>query len=173
MMDQTKIVANGVVVSLEYVLTVDGEEIDSSGAEPLQYLQGYNNIIPGLERELAGLGIGESKDVVVAAKDAYGEVDPDAFADIPRDQFPPSMTPTVGERIRVRTDNGRVTTAAICEVTEDNVRLDLNHPLAGKVLNFRARIADLRDATPDELAGGRVGGCSTCGSSGGCNGSCG
>ena len=86
------IVAQDIVVSMEYTLTVDDQLIDSSeGYGPLQFLQGHRNVIPGLETELFGLQIGETKEITVAAKDAYGEYDDNAFVDIPRDQFPPSF----------------------------------------------------------------------------------
>ena len=103
MSNQINTVSDGLVVSLEYTLTVAGQVIDASGDAPLEYLQGYNNIIPGLERELAGMELGESKEVLVAAKDAYGEYDAEAFYDIPRAQFPASYRLEVGAPVRVRT----------------------------------------------------------------------
>ena len=174
---ETKIivVSDGLVVSLDYSLTVEGKLIDSSGETPLEYLQGYNNIIPGLERELAGMGIGESKDVVVTPKDAYGEFDAEAIFDVPRANFPSSYRLEVGVPIRVRTDQGRIMTAYVQALDEKNIKLDLNHPLAGKELFFHASIVDLREATQDELEAGRVGGaaCASCGSASDCGGSCG
>ena len=81
-------VKDGHVVSMEYTLKVDGEVTDTSeGREPLEYVHGAGNIIPGLERELTGMSVGDSKDVVVAAADGYGEEDEKAFMDVPRDQF--------------------------------------------------------------------------------------
>ncbi len=173
MAEQTMIVRDGLVVSLDYTLTVGGQVIDASGQTPLEYLQGYNNIIPGLERELDGLALGESKEVVVAPKDAYGDYDPGAVFDIPRAQFPAGFQFEAGAPVRVRTDEGQVTTAYIQALDEQSVKLDLNHPLAGKELFFRARIVGLREGTLDELAAGRVGGaCAGCGSAQDCGGSC-
>jgi len=174
MSGRTKGVSDGMVVSLDYMLTVEGRVIDASGDIPLEYLQGYHNIIPGLERELAGMVLGESKDVVVAAKDAYGEVDAEAIFDIPCSDFPEGYQLEVGAPVRVRTESGHVTTAVILSVGNDNVKLDLNHPLAGKDLFFRAKIVALREGTPDELALGRIGGsaCADCTSSQDCSGSC-
>lgn len=170
----TMIVTDGLVVSLDYTLTVEGKEIDSSGETPLEYLQGYHNIIPGLERELTGMVLDESKEVVVTPKDAYGEFDAEAIFDIPRANFPTSYTLEVGAPIRVRADNGQVMTAYVQSLDETNVKLDLNHPLAGKELFFRAKIVGLRAGTQDELDAGRVGGayCASCGSSSDCGGSC-
>jgi FKBP-type peptidyl-prolyl cis-trans isomerase SlyD len=174
MTEKTNIVSDGLVVSLDYTLTVDGKVLDASGETPLEYLHGYRNIIPGLERELAGMALGESKEVAVAAKDAYGEYDPEAIFEVPRAQFPSAYRLEVGAPVQVRTDTGHVMTAYIHAVGEESVRLDLNHPLAGKELYFRAKIVGLREGTMDELAAGRVGGasCACCGSSEDCNGDC-
>ena len=168
------LVAEGLVISLDYTLTVDGEVIDSSGAQPLDYLQGHNNIIPGLEQALDGMAVGETRDVEVAPALAYGEYDPEAIYALPRSQFPASFNLHIGAELRVRADNGRVMAARVCSLDEENVKIDLNHPLAGKTLHFRATIAGIRPATGDELAAVRVGGasCSSCGSSSGCSGSC-
>lgn len=167
------IVAEGTVVSLEYTLTVDNEVIDQSGGKPLEYLQGYHNIIPGLERALTGMGMGESRDVIVAPVDAYGEYDPEAVYELPKSQFPPSFNLKVGAQLRVRADDGHVLNAHVTRIDGETVKIDLNHPLAGKTLFFRATIARIRPATEDELAAGRLGGsCSSCGSSSGCSGSC-
>src|ERR1041384_8725027 len=85
-------VQNDVVVSMEYTLHVDNEEIDSSnGQDPLQFLVGHGNIISGLEREMMGMKVGESKDVVIQPADAYGEFDDQAFMDVPRKEFPSDM----------------------------------------------------------------------------------
>ncbi len=174
MSEQANIVSDGLVVSLDYTLIVDGKVIDASGETPLEYLQGYNNIIPGLERELAGMSLGESKEVVVPAEDAYGHYDPEAVFEVPRTQFPPVYRLEIGAPVRVRTDEGRVMTAYIHSISEESVKLDLNHPLAGKELFFRAKIVGLREGTLDELAAGRVGGaaCACCGSSADCGGDC-
>jgi FKBP-type peptidyl-prolyl cis-trans isomerase SlyD len=81
-------VQDGVVVSMEYTLHVDGELLDSSdGQGPLQFLVGYGNIIPGLENEMMGMKIGDSKKVIVQPVDGYGEFDEEAFMEVPRDQF--------------------------------------------------------------------------------------
>jgi FKBP-type peptidyl-prolyl cis-trans isomerase SlyD len=167
------LVAENRVVSLDYTLTVDNEVIDSSGSTPLEYLQGHNNIIPGLERALTGLSVGQTREVTIAPEDAYGEYDPDGIYILPRSQFPPSFDLKIGAALRVRADNGRVLTASVIHIDENEVKIDLNHPLAGKTLHFRATIAAVRPAAPEELAAGRVGGtCSSCGSSSSCSGAC-
>lgn len=142
---------------MEYTLHVDGQLVDSSeGRAPLEFLQGAGNIIPGLEEELYGMELGESKNVIVSAEDGYGEPDPDAFVDVPRAQFPAEIPLEPGIELQVRDDTGRVLLARIDRVDDQNVRLDFNHPLAGKELNFQVKIVGLRDATEEELEHGHV-----------------
>jgi len=167
------IVAEGTVVSLDYTLTVDNEVIDSSGEKPLEYLQGYHNIISGLESALDGMQLGETREIQVAAADAYGEYDPEAVYELPKSQFPPNFNLKVGAQLRVRADDGHVLNAHVTRIDGETVKIDLNHPLAGKTLFFRASIAGIRPATEDELVAGRLGGsCSSCGSSSSCSGTC-
>jgi FKBP-type peptidyl-prolyl cis-trans isomerase SlyD len=173
MEQELAVVTENVVVSLDYELTVDGAVIDSSAEAPLEYLHGHGNIIVGLENALMGMVPGETKMVTVAPEDAYGKVDPEAFVDLERGQFPPNFPVEIGRALRLRTDEGTIRNGLIAEINGDDIRVDLNHPLAGKELLFRATIVGLRPATEDEVRFGRVGGCSSCGSSGGCGGSCG
>src|SRR5215208_7689811 len=101
-------VQNDVVVSMEYTLHVDNEEIDSSkGQDPLQFLVGHGNIITGLEREMIGMKVGESKDVVIAPADGYGEFDEEAFMAVPRGAFPTDMTIEEGSELTVKDDSGQ------------------------------------------------------------------
>jgi FKBP-type peptidyl-prolyl cis-trans isomerase SlyD len=148
-------VQDGQVVSMEYTLHVDGEIIDSSdGHEPLEFLQGAGNIIPGLEDELYGMSLGETKNVVVAAEEGYGELDPDAFIDVPADQFPPEIPLEVGIELQVHDENGQAMMARIDQINGESIRLDFNHPLAGKELVFDIKIVGVRDATEEELEHG-------------------
>lgn len=152
-------VADGMVVSLDYTLRLDdGEVVDSSeGREPLAFLQGQGQIIPGLERALYGMSIGAEKNVVVSAADGYGEDDPDAYELVSRDMFPDNIDLTPGTGLRLRDGNsGQILDAYIAEVRGDDVVLDFNHPLAGETLYFHVRVAGLRPATAEELAHGHV-----------------
>jgi FKBP-type peptidyl-prolyl cis-trans isomerase SlyD len=152
-----QVVNDDVVVSLDYTLTVDGQVVDSTeGDEPLQFLQGHQNIIPGLERELTGMRIGQSKTVTVPAVEAYGEVDPDNIVDVPRSEFPSEIPLETGIELEVKNADGEVLTATIAEVTTDSVQLDFNHPLAGKELTFNVTVVDLRTPTEEEMAHGHV-----------------
>ena len=150
-------VKDGHVVSMEYTLKVDGKVTDTSeGREPLEYVHGAGNIIPGLEREIAGMSVGDSKDVVVAATDGYGEEDEKAFMDVPRDQFPKEIPMKVGTEIQVQNQAGQPMYARIDTVGDKSVRLDFNHPLAGKELHFSVKVVGLRDATNEEKEHGHV-----------------
>ena len=150
-------VEEGQVVAMEYTLKVDGEVADTSeGREPLEYVHGAGNIIPGLEQELLGMEIGESKKVVVAAADAYGEEDEKAFMDVPRDQFPKEIPMEVGTELQVQNQAGQPMYARIVQVKDTSVRLDFNHPLAGKELHFSVKVVGVRDATQEEQEHGHV-----------------
>ena len=150
-------VSDDVVVSIEYTLTVDGEVIDSTeGDEPLQFLQGHQNIIPGLERELNGMTIGQNKTVVVPPEEAYGVVDPDNVIDVPRSEFPEGIPLDLGTELEVKNSDGETLSATISDVSTDSVKLDFNHPLAGKNLTFDVTVVDLRSASEEELAHGHV-----------------
>ena len=144
-------VQDGQVVLMEYTLRVDGEILDSSsGHEPLEFLQGAGNIIPGLEDELYGMAVGESKLVIVQPEDGYGVIDAEAFVEVPREQFPSNIPMEEGIEIQVTDENGTPMNARIDSVSDDSVTLDFNHPLAGKDLHFDAKIVGLRDATDEE-----------------------
>jgi FKBP-type peptidyl-prolyl cis-trans isomerase SlyD len=150
-------VQNDVVVSMEYTLHVDGEKIDSSeGQDPLQFLVGYGNIISGLEREMMGMKVGESKDVIIQPADAYGEFDEEAFMDVPRDQFPQDMPLEEGLELTVRDDGGQTRYARVEAIDGDVVTLNFNHPLAGDELHFSVKVTDLREPTTEELEHGHV-----------------
>lgn len=146
-----------VVVSLDYTLNVDGEIVDfSDKEEPLQYIQGRGQIIPGLEREMAGMTVGQSKEVRVAPKEGYGMRDPEAVIEISRAEFPPEFEVIPGAEVQVRNIDGEILEARIDSVEGDKVRLDFNHPLAGKELLFTVTVVDLRMASPEELMHGHV-----------------
>ena len=150
-------VQDGLVVSMDYKLTVDGEVLDSSeDAGPLQFLAGYGNIVPGLEREMAGMKIGESKDVVVAPADGYGEFDDEAFMEVSRNEFPTDLQLEEGIELNVTDEDGQNQYARVENITDESVRLDFNHPLAGAELHFTVKVVALRDPTKEELDHGHV-----------------
>lgn len=149
--------ANNRVVTIHYTLTDDaGTVLDSSrGAEPLSYLEGAGNIIPGLENELKSLETGAKKNVKVPAKDAYGEKRDDLMVTVARTQFPADIDLKIGDRFRGGAgDHSPI--FQVVDVKDGQVTLDGNHPLAGKDLNFDVEVTETRAATEEELSHGHV-----------------
>jgi len=150
-------VQNDTVVSMHYVLK-DGEGtvIDESRDQPLPYLHGHQNIVPGLERELAGTPVGETKKVVVSPEEGYGTREEELVLTVPRDQLPADMAPEVGMTVGMETDQGHTVPVRVVEVHDDHVKLDANHELAGVTLHFEVKIDSVRPATAEELEHGHV-----------------
>ncbi|MFP2895048.1 FKBP-type peptidyl-prolyl cis-trans isomerase [Corallococcus sp. 4LFB] len=150
-------IANGRVVALEYRLHLgDGQVIDQSApGQPLAYLHGHKQIVPGLEGALDGLGAGESKQVVVSPDQGYGNHNPEGVRTVPRSMLPPDFTPQVGQTLMAQTEDGNIP-LRIETVNPDSVVVDLNHPLAGKTLHFDVTVREVRDATQEELTHGHV-----------------
>lgn len=153
-----QLVADGMVVSIDYTLTLDdGQVIDTSeGREPLVYLHGRGQIIPGLEKELVGMAIGASKKVSVSPAEGYGDVDPNAVQLVEHSIFPDDLELKPGVRLQMATPEGHPLEAEVVEVKEEGVLLDFNHPLAGETLTFDVAITDMRTATADELSHGHA-----------------
>ncbi len=140
------------IASVDFTLEVDGITINSSDEYgPIVYLHGHNNIIPGLERALYGMFLGESKSILVAPQEAYGDFDPDAFSKVPLHEFDNGRKLVVGSNIEMEDEDGKVMIGAVLSIDDTEVKLDFNHPLAGKELNFEVKITALRQATVEEL----------------------
>lgn len=149
---QPGLVVDDVVVSLEYTLTVDGKVIDTSeGTEPILFIQGRGHIIPGLEKALYGMAAGGKKDLVIQPEDGYGELDGDAFMDVDRKEFPSHIPLDPGITLQMRDEEGNPFDARIDTVNGETIRLDFNHPLAGKELYFSVEVVSLREAAQEEL----------------------
>jgi FKBP-type peptidyl-prolyl cis-trans isomerase SlyD len=148
-------ISDNKVVSMSYTLKDDaGNVLDASDGEPLEYLQGHQNIIPGLEKALVGLKVGDKKHVEVSPAEGYGEVEDDSGITVPRTQFPSSPPPELGMMVALKGQGGQVVQATIIKIDKDEVHLDTNHPLAGKKLFFDVEITGIRDATSEEIAHG-------------------
>lgn len=149
--------SHGKVVSLHYTLTDEyGVLLDSSRErEPFDYLHGYGNIIRGLETALEGQEGGFRSVVAVAPADGYGEYNSQAVFGVPREQFPPDEDIQIGMQVQGEGEQG-VLMFTVVEVTEQEVTLDANHPLAGKTLHFDVEVLEVREATPQELTHGHV-----------------
>ena len=148
-------IKDNVFVAFDYRLTLDsGEEVDKSPAgQPLGFITGAGQIIPGLEKEMMGMSVGDSVKISVEPESAYGLVNPELFQEVRRNQFPEDMEIKPGMTFRSEGPQGPM----IINVSEikdkDTVIIDLNHPLAGKRLHFDVNIAEVRDLTPEEAAG--------------------
>lgn len=145
------------VVSIHYTLTSgDGEELDSSaGGEPLAYLHGADNIVPGLERQLEGKAVGEKVKAVVPPHEAYGEHSGMAPQPVPRSAFE-GAEPQEGMPLVLEDDEGNEAQFWIAEVHDEVVMLSPDHPLAGVTLCFDVEVVEIRDATDEELAHGHA-----------------
>lgn len=144
------------VITFHYTLTdPDGNELDSSqGGQPMSFVEGVGQIIPGLESELGKLSPGDKQQITVAAKDAYGDRNEEHVIEVPVEKMP-AREVKVGDRFQVgEEDHASVVT--VTGVEGDTVTLDGNHPLAGVDLTFDVEVTAIREATADELAHGHV-----------------
>lgn len=146
------------IVHIDYTLTNnDGQVLDTSeGKQPLAYIHGHGNIIPGLEQAIEGKAKGEELSVIVPAEQAYGEHRPDLVQQVPASAFEGVEKVEPGMRFQAETEQGPVP-VTVTEVTEEAVTVDANHELAGEELNFVVKVQDVREATEEELAAGQVG----------------
>jgi FKBP-type peptidyl-prolyl cis-trans isomerase SlyD len=142
-----KVVKDGAVVSLQYTLSgEDGKAIESNkGKEPLKYTQGQRQIVPGLEREMAGMKVGGEKRVKVKPEDGYGKIDPKAFQEISKEQIPPEGL-KVGAVLGAKGPQGQVIPVRVHQIKDQTVVLDFNHPMAGKTLVFDVKVLDIDSA---------------------------
>ncbi len=149
-------IAKHKVVTMDYTLTDDqGTVIDTSeGREPLAYIQGIGNIIPGLEAALEGRKQGESVNVRVEPEQAYGERDESMLRVVPRNLFDVEDI-QAGMQFHAQSEQG-VEVVTVIGVTDEEVTIDSNHPLAGVPLNFAVTIVEVRDASDEELEHGHV-----------------
>lgn len=167
------------IVAIHYTLKdKDGNIIDSSaGGEPLKYMQGTGQLIPGLESKLSGHEEGDKFHVEVEPALGYGEYNDALVAEVPRSQFDADFEIQVGQSFQAETPTGAMV-VRVTKVSDDKITVDGNHELAGKELFFDVEIVSVRDATEEELSsyesscscGGGCGGCGGgCGSCGGCD----
>lgn len=135
----------GDTVRITYKGTLtNGEMFDSSeGRDPLEFVVGSGQIIKGLDVAIPGMAVGDTKDVNVPCDQAYGQKNPDARQAVPRDQLPPEIPVEVGTQLQMQTPQGQVVPVTVAEVTETEVTLDANHPLAGEDLNFAIEIVGI------------------------------
>jgi len=147
------VVKDGSVVSLQYTLSgEDGKTIESNkGKEPLKYTHGSRQIVPGLEKNLAGMKMGEEKRVKVKPEDGYGPVDPKGFQEFPKEKIPAEAL-KVGTVLVAKGPQGQQVPVRVHEIKEKTVVLDLNHPMAGKTLVFDVKVLDIQPAAASQPA---------------------
>ena len=154
-------VSGNMVASVHYKgsLPENGEVFDSSeGREPLTFLVGHKQMIPGFEEEIMGAKVGETREFTLSSDRAYGDRDNDAVMEIPREQFAQleqEATLETGMQLVAQMPHGP-SPFTITSLTEETVTADFNHALAGQSLTFSVEIVELREATEEELAHGHV-----------------
>jgi FKBP-type peptidyl-prolyl cis-trans isomerase SlyD len=151
-------IAQKCVVSFYYKLTnSEGEQLDSSdGQEPLKYLHGASNIVPGLEKELEGKKAGDALKVEVQPEEGYGQVNLQLVQKVPHSAFEGAPEIKAGMQFQAEGPDGQAQLITVKEVSDDEVTVDGNHPLAGQVLNFDVTIEDVREASAEELEHGHA-----------------
>lgn len=164
-MTSTAAVGPDKVISIHYTLknSAGGLLDTSEGGDPLVYLHGADNIVPGLERALTGLSVGDQVAVAVSPEDGYGPLQDIPPKTIDRDILPPEMPLLIGMQLGIEGPDGHPVPIWIKAVDEDHVVLDFNHPLAGETLHFDVTIDEVRDATDAELSQGHPGEAHCCG----------
>ena len=146
------------VVTFHYEVcdSANNEVIDSSNdSDPMTYLHGARNIIPGLEQALEGKNVGDKIDVVIEPADAYGERHEDRIQQVPLQAFDSMEKVEAGMSVSASTDSGPIT-LLVTEVGDEFVTVDANHPLAGKSLKFSVSVESIRDASEEEIEHGHV-----------------
>jgi FKBP-type peptidyl-prolyl cis-trans isomerase SlyD len=144
---ESNVVKDGSVVSLQYTLSnEDGKTIESNkGKAPLKYTHGNRQIVPGLEKELAGMKVGDEKRVTVSPEEGYGPVNPKGFQEFPKDKIPAEGL-KVGAVLMAKGPQGQEVPVRVHEIKEKTVVLDLNHPMAGKTLVFDVKVLGIEPA---------------------------
>ena len=169
------------VVHLTYQLKVDGEIADAATADkPLQFIFGTGTLLPKFESNIAGKEVGDTFEFMLTAEDGYGLVNPSAIFDLPKSAFEidgvfQEQFVQVGRSIPMMSSQGGVVHGTVVSIGDDTVKMDFNHPMAGKDLYFTGKVELVRDATEDELNNGLFGersGKSCSGSCGSCGGGC-
>jgi FKBP-type peptidyl-prolyl cis-trans isomerase SlyD len=147
-------IADKLYVSIDYTLTLEsGQEIDKSPeGQPLGFIAGTGQIIPGLEKALMGRVEGDSAKLVIEPEDAYGPVKDDLFQEIPQDQFPTDVEIKPGMAFEAQGPQGPFMITVTKVNDNDTVTIDLNHPMAGKQLHFDVNVIEVREPSPEELA---------------------
>jgi FKBP-type peptidyl-prolyl cis-trans isomerase SlyD len=157
MQTQPQYIAENMVVSLAYTLSVEGEEISrATREEPMEYLHGHQEIVPGLENALTGKKVGDRFSVTLSPADAYGEYDEENFEEIERSDIEDADDLEIGMVLEVEDEDGFTYMAHVAEISGNTVTLDFNPPLAGKTLTYEVEVLDVRLADEEEIEHGHA-----------------
>lgn len=150
------------VASVTYALAVDGEPIEQTDeANPLTFLVGVGAMIPGFENQLLGKSVGDEYSIKVSPAEGYGEIDPQAIVDLSKDIFKVDGVINedllqLGNKVPMQDQDGNPLHGVIIDIADTTVKMDFNHEMAGKTLDFEGKVVDVREATAEELAHGHV-----------------
>ena len=138
-------IKQGDTIKVDYTGSLeDGQVFDSSeGKQPLEFEVGAGKIIPGFDKAVVGMEKGEEKEITIKPEDAYGQPRDDLQKEVPRSALPQDQEPKEGMGLMMNTPQGQQIPARIVKVTEENITIDLNHPLAGKTLKFKIKISEV------------------------------
>lgn len=136
---------NGDTVKVHYTGKLEsGEVFDTSeGKPPLQFTIGKGTLIPGFEKGVVGMEVGDKKTIELSPEDAYGARREELMVAVKKSEFPTNITPTVGQRLQIRLQDGNPITVTIADLNEDSITLDANHPLAGYTLYFEVELVEI------------------------------
>lgn len=136
---------SGDTVKIHYTGKLDdGTEFDSSaGRDPLEFVLGSGQVIPGFDNAVDGMKVGENKEVRLDAEDAYGERNDQLIQQVPKSALPDDLEPKVGMGLQSQSPDGQVMQLTVTEVADDSVTVDANHPLAGKALSFAIELVEI------------------------------
>jgi FKBP-type peptidyl-prolyl cis-trans isomerase 2 len=137
-------IKKGSTVKIHYTLKIDDQTIDSSAERgPITYVQGEGQIIPGVEKRMVGLAVGDKREFTVDPKEGYGDLNPDAVHTVPKSSFNDADKLSVGDMVMGEV-GGRTFRARVNEISTEEISLDLNHPLAGKTLEFAVEVLEVQ-----------------------------
>jgi FKBP-type peptidyl-prolyl cis-trans isomerase 2 len=138
---------DGDTVKVHYTGTLkDGSVFDTSAErEPLEFKLGEGQLIPGFEKAVIGMEEGDSTTVDIPVEEAYGEAREDLIINVPKDQLPDDVEPEVGMQLQVNQPDGQPVPVRVAEISDDELTLDANHPLAGKDLSFEIEVVEIKD----------------------------
>jgi peptidylprolyl isomerase len=139
----------GDTVSIHYTGTLDdGTQFDSSsGRDPLEFTLGTGQVIPGFDKAVEGMAVGDSKSVNIPPEDAYGPRHDQMIQDVPKTALPDDLEPVEGMALQAQGQDGQVINLTLTAVSDDSITVDGNHPLAGQALNFDIELVDIASAT--------------------------